>query len=202
MTAAEYYYTLEEPGPEVLYKEKGSKFYARAYPVRDEDEAKDILAAVKAEHYKARHWCYAWRMGAGGEHERANDDGEPSHSAGQPILGQIRAFSLSGVMVVVVRYFGGVKLGVGGLIRAYKTAARDAIEQATVVRKELLSRYEIRTGYENMNKIQQLVKRYRLSIVSTEMQDECLFVVDVPGRVKRQFLDETGRWYKIKVKKL
>ncbi|MDP2112754.1 MAG: YigZ family protein, partial [Bacteroidota bacterium] len=126
------YKTIEKPS-EGLFKDKGSKFISFAFPVNSEDEIKDIVQSIKKEHHSARHHCYAWRLGADHLHFRANDDGEPSSTAGKPILGQIQSFDLTNILIVVVRYFGGTLLGVSGLINAYRSAALDAINQAEIV---------------------------------------------------------------------
>ena len=121
------YKTIEAATPEILFKEKGSKFYGYALPVASEMEAKEHLETLKKQHHNARHWCYAWQLGKQYEFYRANDDGEPSNSAGMPIYGQLQSFEVTNTLVVVVRYFGGTKLGVGGLIQAYRTAAQMAL---------------------------------------------------------------------------
>ena len=128
------YKTIEKPS-EGLFKDKGSKFISLAFPVNSEEEIKEIVQSIKKEHHSARHHCYAWRLGADQLHFRANDDGEPSSTAGKPILGQIQSFDLTNILIVVVRYFGGTLLGVSGLINAYRSAALDAINQAEIVEK-------------------------------------------------------------------
>jgi len=129
------YKTISKPSEEVLFKEKNSKFFGYAFPITTEDEAKTHIEELKKKHHQARHWCYAWQTGKEENelHFRANDDGEPSNSAGMPIYGQIQSFDVTDILVVVVRYFGGVKLGVGGLIQAYKTAAQLALENSRIV---------------------------------------------------------------------
>ncbi len=147
---------------EGLFKDKGSKFIAYAYPVTSEDQIKEIVASIKKEHYSARHHCYAWRLG----HEkllfRANDDGEPSSTAGKPILGQIQSFDLTNILIVVVRYFGGTLLGVSGLINAYRNAALDAINQAGIVEKLVEKHLLIEFGYGVMNDVMKLFKDEKL----------------------------------------
>ena len=128
------YKTIEKPS-EGLFKDKGSKFISFAFPVDNEEEIKEIVQSIKKEHHSARHHCYAWRLGADQLLFRANDDGEPSSTAGKPILGQIQSFDLTNILIVVVRYFGGTLLGVSGLINAYRNAALDAINQAEIVEK-------------------------------------------------------------------
>jgi uncharacterized YigZ family protein len=133
-TEKDTYKTILKASKEVLFKEKGSKFYGYAFPVTSEDEVKQQIENLK-QHHSARHWCYAWQLGKNYEHYRANDDGEPSNSAGMPIYGQLQSFDVTNILVVVVRYFGGTKLGVGGLIQAYKTTAQMALETSKVVKK-------------------------------------------------------------------
>ncbi len=146
------YNTISTPGTG-LYKVKGSKHFGYAYNARSEEEIAGLLEKVKAEHHSARHVAYAWRLGIEKEHYRANDDGEPANSAGKPILGQIEKYDLTDVLIAVVRYFGGTKLGVGGLIDAYRTAAQMAIDDATVVEKQLLAHFKIHFEYDRMSEV-------------------------------------------------
>jgi uncharacterized YigZ family protein len=166
------YRTIQLP-TQGLYKEKGSKFLAFAYPVSSEVAIREHLDALRKEYFDARHHCYAWVLGPDKHRFRAMDDGEPNHSAGDPILGQIRSRDLTDVLVVVVRYFGGVKLGVGGLISAYKLAAEDALQQATidtrVVRKEVTLQYD----YDATPEVMRVVKEFDLEITSQEYTDGC-----------------------------
>ncbi|MBQ0144418.1 MAG: YigZ family protein [Bacteroidales bacterium] len=143
---------------EGLFKDNGSRFIALAYPVETEEEVKEIVASLKKKYHDARHHCYAYRLGHLGDRFRANDDGEPSSSAGRPILGQIDSRGLSDILVVVVRYFGGIKLGIPGLIRAYKTSTADALDKAGTVEKVAGDWYEIRFGYMAMNQVMKTVK--------------------------------------------
>ena len=136
-----------------LFKDNGSRFIAHAYPVETEEEVKEIVASLKKEYYDARHHVYAYRLGYKGDKFRANDDGEPSGSSGRPVLGQIDSFGLSDILVVVVRYFGGIKLGIPGLIRAYKTSTADALENAQIVEKIASKMYRVHFGYLNMNDV-------------------------------------------------
>lgn len=158
---------------EGFYKEKGSKFLAFAYVVSDEDEVKQILAELKKTYYDARHYCYAYVLGTKSEKYRANDDGEPGHSAGDPILGQIRYNKLTNTLIVVVRYFGGTKLGIGGLIHAYKTAAADAIFNNSIQGKLIFSEIEIQFEYDHLNQVMKLVKDFELEIISQTMEISC-----------------------------
>lgn len=172
------YRTIAAP-VEGLYKEKGSKFIAKAYPVRSEDEVKEILLALRKQYFDARHHCYAYLLGADRAAFRANDDGEPNHSAGDPILGQIRSAGLSNVLVVVIRYFGGVKLGVGGLIHAYKTATADALSQAQVAERHETSLLTVQFGYEQMNEVMKVVKDYELPVRQQDFHVACRLTVEV-----------------------
>lgn len=174
------------------YKEKGSKFIALAYPVSSEDEVKNKLAEVKKKYFDARHHCYAYILGADKSKFRANDDGEPNHSAGDPILGQIRSKNLTNVMVVVVRYFGGTKLGVGGLITAYKTSAEIALSNSQVIEQQVKARINFKFVYEVTPVIMKLVKDFELSIIKQEFGDACELETEVLLSVKDALLEKIG----------
>jgi uncharacterized YigZ family protein len=135
--ASDTYKTIEKPSEEILFKEKKSKFYGYAFPIATEDEVKPILEALKKKHHTANHVCYAWQLGVKNQSYRANDDGEPNNSAGMPIYGQILSFEVTDVLVAVTRIFGGTKLGIGGLISAYKTGAQMALENAKIIEKTI-----------------------------------------------------------------
>lgn len=167
------YKTLAHASEEVLYKEKNSKFFGYAFPVTTEEEIKSIIDDLKKQHFSARHWCYAYQLGTTKIQYRANDDGEPNNSAGMPIYGQIQSFEITNALIVVVRYFGGVKLGVGGLISAYKTAAQMALEVSEIVEKTIDIHYLIRFDYKNMNKVMRVIKEKNLDIVSQKMEMSC-----------------------------
>lgn len=164
---------------EGLYKEKGSKFIALAYPVTSEEEVKDILASLRKEYHDARHHCYSYIIGFKGEQWRANDDGEPSGTAGRPIHGQIQSFNLTNTLIVVIRYFGGTKLGVSGLINAYKTAAAEALGHAAVIVKTVKDIYKITFDYLAMNDIMKLVKDENLSIMEQNFDISCFITVGI-----------------------
>ena len=172
MPEPDTFLTIASP-VEGLYKEKGSKFIALAYPVASEEEVKEALAQARKQYYDARHHCYAYMIGEQGQHYRANDDGEPSHSAGDPILGQIRSRNLTQVLVIVVRYFGGTKLGVSGLIHAYKTATADALDKAAILQKIIPAQVIVHFGYDWMNAVMKLVKDYEMEIISQDFTDTC-----------------------------
>lgn len=178
------YKTIEKPTDEILFKEKNSKFFGYAFPVSTEDEVKSFLEQVKKQHYSARHWCYAYQIGTLKKIYRANDDGEPNNSAGMPIYGQIQSFDLTNILVVVVRYFGGVKLGVGGLVTAYKTAAQMALEDAEIMEKTIDVHFLIRFDYKNMNKVMRMIREKNLNIVTQVLELDCL--IEVSCRLTRK----------------
>ncbi|MDR0420036.1 MAG: YigZ family protein [Prevotellaceae bacterium] len=166
------YKTISEPA-KGIYKEKGSKFIAFAYPVYDENEIKLIVAQIKKEYFDARHHCYAYRLGIAGKIFRANDDGEPSGTAGRPIYGQMLSFDITNVLIVVVRYFGGIKLGTSGLINAYKTATADAIKNSTIIEKTEQQVIAFRFSYSVMNDIMKLIKEEKIEISEQSMELDC-----------------------------
>lgn len=166
------YLTLQKRS-EGIYLEKGSKFIGIALPCSTADEAKELLDKIRQEHHKARHFCYAYRFGLTGEDYRANDDGEPSNSAGAPILGQLQSFELTHVLIVVVRYFGGVKLGVGGLINAYRTAAKEALLAGEIIEREVFEWINIHFEYNVMPSVMNLIKKYQLEMVQHEFEMSC-----------------------------
>lgn len=165
--------TIASPSPEILFKEKNSKFFGYAFPVTNEDEVKSHLEKLRKQHTGAGHFCYAFQLGTETIYFRANDDGEPSNSAGMPIYGQIQSFGLTNVLVVVVRYFGGVKLGVGGLISAYRTGAQMALDESEIIEKTIDIHFRILFDYKNMNKVMRIIKEKNLSIVSQKMEENC-----------------------------
>lgn len=173
------YKTLSAASEEAVYKEKGSRFIGTAFPVSSEEEIAGIIHKIKNEHHKARHCCYAYRIGAEQVQYRVNDDGEPGHSAGMPIYGQILSFGLTNVLVTVVRYFGGVKLGVGGLMNAYKTAAQLTLEKAEVITKSIDREVEITFAYEHMNKVLKVIREYNAEIKEQVMELHCSMVLSV-----------------------
>ncbi len=160
-----------------VYREKGSKFIALAYPLKTEAEVKEVLISVKKEYNDARHWCYAYRLGWDKSAYRMNDDGEPSGTAGKPIYGQILSHDLTNVLIVVVRYFGGVKLGVSGLIGAYKAASIDALANAQILEKEVRDVNEVEFGYELMNDVMSILKLEGVKIVKTDYFDENVKII-------------------------
>jgi len=164
---------------EGLYKEKGSKFIAIAFPVQSVDEVKEKLEALRKSYYDARHHCYAYVLGHAGTETRANDDGEPNHSAGDPILGQIKSRELTNTLVVVIRYFGGTKLGVSGLIHAYKTAAAEALGANQIVKKDITEQITLRFPYDEMNEVMKLVKDLDLKVKGQDYDSQCVMHLEV-----------------------
>ena len=172
-----------------IYKEKGSKFIAYAYPVYSEEDVKEKLDEVRKLEHSARHYCYGYILNPDKSAQRANDDGEPSSSAGKPILGQILSKNLTNILIVVVRYFGGVKLGVPGLIRSYKTAAAQAILEATIVTKTIKEQYQVSFKYPQMNDVMRLVKEYDLEVINTDFQIDCKLIFAVPKSKANDIVD-------------
>jgi uncharacterized YigZ family protein len=164
------YNTIEFPSSEILFKEKNSKFFGYAFPIQSESEVKPIIDSLRKQHPNAGHFCYAYQIGADTVTYRANDDGEPGNTAGTPIYGQIQSFSVTNVIIIVVRIFGGVKLGVGGLISAYKTTAQMVLENCEIVEKTINIHYSITFDYKNMNKVMRVIKEKKLEIISQEME--------------------------------
>lgn len=171
-----------------LFKDNGSRFIALAYPVETEDEIKRIIDGLKKEYHDARHHCYAYRLGYRGDRFRANDDGEPSSSAGKQILGQIDAGSLSDILIVVVRYFGGIKLGIPGLIRAYRTSSADAISNAQIVEKTASRRFRVNFGYMSMNSVMKVMKDLNLKAERQDFGTGCTFETSVRLSLEGTFL--------------
>jgi uncharacterized YigZ family protein len=176
-----------------IYKEKGSKFLYFAFPVENEEQIKAKLLILRKDHFDATHHCYAWILGSKGLHFRCNDDGEPNHSAGDPILGQIRSYRLTNVLIVVVRYFGGTKLGVSGLIQAYKTSAELAIGENEILEKKVMQSIKIEFTYARMNEVMKIVKTENLQVTHQELGLDCKFTLEMResifNRIKTKFLE-------------
>ena len=172
-----------------LFKDNGSRFIAHAYPVETEEEVKEIVASLKKEYYDARHHCYAYRLGYKGDRFRANDDGEPSGSSGRPILGQIDSNGLSDILVVVVRYFGGIKLGIPGLIRAYKSSTADAIANAEIIEKIASRPFRVIFGYMSMNGVMKVMKDLGLEQKNQKFDMECSIDTTVRLTLVETFLE-------------
>jgi uncharacterized YigZ family protein len=198
------YKTLIVPG-EGLYKEKGSKFIAFAYPVHSIEQVEERLLALRKEFYDARHHCYAYRLNPDADLYRANDDGEPNHSAGDPILGQLKSFELTNTLIVVIRYFGGTKLGVSGLINAYKTAAADALSQATIKTLQVKQTISLHFDYPATNEVMKLLDKYKAEIQDQKFDTDCTIRALIPlkklGRFQKdaQLLVDLGSQITLKI---
>lgn len=183
------YKTIAHPS-EGFYKEKGSKFLAFAVPLTTEDQIKAFIAQKRKEHHQAVHVCSAFRLGADHKLFRASDDGEPSNSAGPPILGQIQAYGLTDILIAVVRYYGGTNLGVGGLISAYRTAAKEALENALIVEKEEMEIYAFSCSYAQMPSVMSFLKKERIEILSTQLDLDCQFKLNLMKDKSQQIILE------------
>lgn len=184
------------------FKDKGSKFYAYAYPVKTEEAIKEHIQKLKKEHHSARHHCYAWRLGTEEITTRANDDGEPSSTAGKPILGQLNSFDVTNILVVVVRYFGGTLLGVSGLINAYKTATIDVLNNAEILSKRIENTFELKFEYPLLNTVMQTLKQENLDIEKTDFQESCRLVFNVRKSEAAKAQQTFGQIYGVSITKL
>ncbi|MCO6148412.1 YigZ family protein [Flavobacterium sp. NRK1] len=193
------YKTLASPSEETLFKEKNSKFFGYAFPINNEEEVKSIIEDLKKQHHSARHWCYAFQLGTDKIYYRANDDGEPNNSAGMPIYGQIQSFGVTNVLIVSVRYFGGVKLGVGGLISAYKTSAQMALEASDIIEKTIDVHYTLKFGYQNMNKVMRVIKEKNLDIISQKMEMDCEMVISTRKKNAPMVLEAFENLYEVEL---
>jgi len=196
------YKTITKASSEVLFKDRNSKFFGYAFPVKTEEEANLHLEELKTKHHKARHWCYAWQLGKSDYQYRANDDGEPSNSAGMPIYGQILSFEVTNILIVVVRYFGGVKLGVSGLINAYKTAAQMALEEANIITRTIDELFELSFDYPEMNIVMRLIKENNLNIIEQKLELDCKIYISVRKKDAETIFEKFVSTYKVGIKKL
>jgi uncharacterized YigZ family protein len=194
-----YYYTIEQPSM-AEFKDRGSKFLAYAYPAKDIDTCKKLLAQLKKEHGKAVHHCLAYRLGVDGSTFRVSDDGEPAGSAGRPILGQIDSKGLTNVFVVVVRYFGGTLLGIPGLINAYKTATALALQLSPIIKKPIEIPYELNFDYHQMNEVMMLVKQYNCSVVEQTAQLFIQLHIGIPKNRLDEVLEKLGTLRDVTIK--
>lgn len=194
------YKTIAFPSEPFLLKEKSSKFFGYAFPVETEEEIKEILENLRKQNNGAGHFCYAYQIGVEKISYRANDDGEPNNSAGMPIYGQIQSFEVTNVLVVVVRYFGGTKLGVGGLISAYKTVAQMSLEQAEIVEKTIDVHFLVSFDYPNMNKVMRVIKEKNLEIVTQKLELTCEIEIKTRKKNAEQIFDIFNSLYPIEIK--
>jgi len=196
------YQSITKASPEVLFKDRNSKFFGYAFPIKTEEEASIHLEELRAKHHKARHWCYAWQIGKEDFQYRANDDGEPSNSAGMPIYGQIQSFDVTNILIVVVRYFGGVKLGVGGLINAYKTAAQMALEESDILKRTIDEIFIVKFDYPEMNKVMQVIKKNNLNVIDQKLEIDCKIFIAVRKKDVEDIYSKFDNTYKVEISKL
>jgi len=202
MELKDSYKTIEKPSEETLFKDRNSKFFGYAFPVLNEDDIKNALEELKKKHHAARHFCYAWQLGTETISYKANDDGEPNNSAGMPIYGQIQSFEVTNILIVSVRYFGGTKLGVGGLINAYKNSAQLALEASIIVGKTIDVHFQISFGYELMNTVMRIIKEKQINIVSQTLELDCQYIISVRKNEADAIFEIFTNMYKVEIKKL
>lgn len=195
------YQTINKPSDETLHKDKNSKFFGYAFPILSEDDVTLQLETLKKKHHAARHLCYAYQLGIENITYRINDDGEPNNSAGMPIYGQIQSFNVTNILIVVVRYFGGVKLGVGGLINAYKTSAQLSLQASTIIKKTININYNIAFDYKNMNKVMRIIKEKQLNIINQKLELSCNIRITVRKKDASSIFEIFNNLFEIDIKK-
>jgi len=189
MTEKDTYLTIREPS-EGLYKEKGSRFISIACPVDNKEQAEELISEIRKKYHDARHHCYAYILKPDQSEYRVNDDGEPSNSAGQPILGQVKARDLTNILIVVVRYFGGTLLGVGGLIRAYKTAASSAIDSASIVTRTILEVYQLKYSYDLTNAVMKAVGANGITILDQLFDEQVKLKIGIRKSIAERVIQQ------------
>ena len=194
------YKTITKASEETLFKDRNSKFFGYAFPVLNEDDVKESIDLLKKKHHSARHFCYAYQIGVDQIKYRANDDGEPNNSAGMPIYGQIQSFEVTNILIVSVRYFGGTKLGVGGLINAYKTSAQITLEASNIIEKTINIFFQLNFQYDLMNKVMRIVKEKNLTIVRQKLELDCEYVISIRKKDAQSVFDIFDNLYKVAVK--
>ena len=196
------YKTITKPSIETLFKDRNSKFYGYAFPVTEEASVKDFLEFLRKKHHTARHFCYAWQLGTESVRFRANDDGEPSNSAGMPIYGQIQSFDVTNILVVSVRYFGGTKLGVGGLINAYRTSARLTLESSSIEEKTIDDSFQLNFQYDLMSKVLRILKENSITITHQKLEMDCEMIIAVRKSHTQKVVKIFETLYKVEIKQL
>jgi uncharacterized YigZ family protein len=202
MTIKDSYKTIIKASKGEIFKDRNSKFYGFAFPVINKEEVKDHLENLKKEHYSARHWCYAYQIGTDTIKYRVNDDGEPNNSAGMPIFGQIQSYEVTNILVVVIRYYGGTKLGVGGLINAYKTGAQFALEAANIIEKTINSDFKLTFEYKNMSKVIRILKENQVEIINQKLDLKCLLEISVRKSNSSKIIEIFNQFYGVKIDEL
>ena len=200
MDSTDSFKTIAFPTEEILYKEKNSKFYGYAFPINSEEEVKALIDPLKKKHFNAVHFCYAFQTGINPIYFRANDDGEPSNSAGMPIYGQIQSFGVTNILVVIVRYFGGTKLGVGGLISAYRTAAQMTLEISPIITKTINVHYLISFDYKNINKVMRVIKEKNIEIITQKMELNCEIEIATRQKNAESIFNTFNSMFEIEIK--
>ena len=196
------YKTITTPSIETLFKDRNSKFYGYAFPVNEETSIKDFLEFLRKKHHTARHFCYAWQLGTESVRFRANDDGEPSNSAGMPIYGQIQSFDVTNILVVSVRYFGGTKLGVGGLINAYRASARLTLESSAIEEKTIDDSFQLNFQYDLMSKVLRILKENSITITRQKLEMDCEMIIGVRKSLTQKVVKIFETLYKVEIKQL
>ena len=196
------YKTITKPSIETLFKDRNSKFYGYAFPVTEEASVKDFLEFLRKKHHTARHFCYAWQLGTESVRFRANDDGEPSNSAGMPIYGQIQSFDVTNILVVSVRYFGGTKLGVGGLINAYRASARLTLESSAIEEKTIDESFQLNFQYDLMSKVLRILKENSITITRQKLEMDCEIIIAVRKSHIQKIVKIFETLYRVEIKKL
>ena len=198
----DFYKTITKPSVETLFKDRNSKFYGYAFPVKSEEAVKIFLEFLRKKHYSARHFCYAWQLGVESFRYRANDDGEPSNSAGMPIYGQIQSFELTNILVVSVRYFGGTKLGVSGLINAYRSSARLALESSIIEEKTIDIFFQLNFEYDLLSKVLRIIKENSILIQEQKLEMNCELIIAVRKSNANKIFKIFEAFYKVQIKSL
>ena len=202
MEIKDTYKIIDVASEETLFKDRNSKFFGYAFPVFNEEDVKHSLEILKKKHHAARHFCYAWQFGTDTIRFRANDDGEPNNSAGMPIYGQIQAFEVTNILLVSVRYFGGTKLGVGGLIHAYRTSAQLALEASDIIEKTIDIQYQLNFGYDLMNKVMRVIKERNLRITDQQLALDCQYTIAVRKKEAPHVFEIFDSVFKLEIKEV
>ena len=202
METKDTYKTISIKSIGELFKDKNSKFYGYAYPVNSESDIKKCLESTKKEHHLARHWCYAYQLGTEKIIYRANDDGEPNNSAGMPIYGQIQSFEVTNILVIVVRYYGGVKLGFSGLINAYRTSAQLALEEAIIIEKTINRHFSLKFEYKNLSKVLRMLKENQVEILNQILEINCLLEISVRKSNSLKIFELFQNFYGVEIREL
>lgn len=202
METKDTYKTISIKSIGELFKDKNSKFYGYAYPVNSESDIKKCIESTKKEHHLARHWCYAYQLGTEKIIYRANDDGEPNNSAGMPIYGQIQSFEVTNILVIVVRYYGGVKLGVSGLINAYRTSAQLALEEAIIIEKTINRHFSLKFEYKNLSKVLRMLKENQVEILNQILEINCLLEISVRKSNSLKIFELFQNFYSVEIREL